>query len=128
MLTPHVLRHPSLEMPHAYKYDPCPWTGLEILLADPTLLDPRFLLVLSAVHNNEVPSRCWTLLLETGCSPKHNRKCCNILQDGMDVAFSFPKLLGIPRDLLDLFLQDEGTESSNSNILPKLLDNNICLQ
>ena len=105
---------------------------LKPFLADPTSLDPRLLLVLSAVHNNEVLP-----LLDTPVGvrmlSKHNGKYCNTLHDWMDVAFSFPKayyiLLGTLGVSLDLFLQGEDTESSNSNILPKLLDNNIiCLQ
>ena len=43
-----------------------------------------------------------------------------VLQDGMDVAPSFPKafdvLLGTPKGLLDLSSPDKGIENSNSNI------------
>ena len=44
----------QFEMPHAYKWDPCPWIGLLILLADLTLPDPRFLLRFPAANNNSV--------------------------------------------------------------------------
>ena len=89
--------------------------------------------MLSAVYNNEVPLPLLDTPVGDMMLSKHNGKDCNTLQDGMDVAFSFPKvcfvLLGTLGVSLDLFLQGEGTESSNSNILQKLLDNNIiCLQ
>ena len=52
--TSHVLRRSCSEMPHAYKWDACPWIGLLILLADPILPDPRFLLMFPAANNNSV--------------------------------------------------------------------------
>ena len=50
--TSHVPRRSCSEMPHAYKWDACPWIGLLILLADPILPDPRFLLMFPAANNN----------------------------------------------------------------------------
>ena len=51
---------------------------------------------------------------------KHNRRCYSVLQDGMDVAPSFPKdcdvLLGTPGALLDLFSPGKGTENLNQAI------------
>ena len=49
--TSHVLRLSRSEMPHAYRWDPCPWNGLLILLAVSIRPDPRFLLMLSATNN-----------------------------------------------------------------------------
>ena len=104
-------------------------------MADPTLPDPRFLLVLSAVHNNEVPFPLLDILAGDRELFMHNRRSYNVLQGGMDVVPSSLKacdvLLGTPGASLDLFSPDKGTGSSNSNILKKkLLDNNniICLQ
>ena len=92
---------------------------LLMLLA--TGYDVKFLLLLSIFDGDRALFR-------------HNHRFYNVLQGGMDVAPSSPKacdvLLGTPAASLDLFLQDKGTESSNSNICKKLLDNNniICLQ
>ena len=118
--TSHVLRRSCSEMPHAYKWVPCPWIGLLILLADSILPDPPFLLMFPATNNNSVLFQ----LLYTPAGDrilfKHNRRYYNVLQGGMDVAPSFPKacavLLGTPGAWWDLFFPDKGTENSNSNI------------
>ena len=72
------------------KWDPCPWIGLFILLADSILPDPHFLLMIPAAYNNEV-------LFQFLYTPAdrvpftHNHRYYNVLQCGMDVAPSFPK-------------------------------------
>ena len=53
--TSHVLRRSYSVMPHACKWDQCPWIGLLILLADSILPDPHFLLMIPAAYNNEEP-------------------------------------------------------------------------
>ena len=50
----HVLRRSCLEMPRAYKWDPCLWIGMLIILAVPNLPDLRCLLQFPAVNNNSV--------------------------------------------------------------------------
>ena len=103
-------------------------------MADPTLPNPRFLLKFQAANNNEVLFQLLNILAGDRVLFTHNRRYYNVLQDGMGVAPSSPKafdvLLGTPGASLDLFLQDKGTESSNSDISKKNLDNNniICLQ
>ena len=51
---------------------------------------------------------------------KHNRRYYNVLQGGMDVALSDPKvcdvLLGTPGVSLDMFSPDKGIENSSSSI------------
>ena len=51
-------------------------------MADPTLPDPRFLLVLSAVHNNEVPFPLLDILAGDRVLFTHNRRSYNVLQGG----------------------------------------------
>ena len=100
MLTSHVLQRSCSEMPHACKWDLCPWIGLLILLADSILPDPRFLLRFPAANNNSVLFQ----LLHTPAGDrvlfKHNRRYYDVPQGGKDVATSFPKacdvLLGTP--------------------------------
>ena len=98
--TSHVLRRSCSERPHAYKWDPCPWIGLLILLADPILPDPRFLLRFPATNNNETLFQSPHVPVGDRMLFKHNRRYYNVLQGGMDVAPSFPKacdvLLGTP--------------------------------
>ena len=89
--TSHVLRRSCSEMPHAYKWDACPWIGLLILLADPILPDPRFLLMFPAANNNSVLFQLVFAPAGDRMLFKHNRRCYNVLQGGMDVAPSFPK-------------------------------------
>ena len=97
---------------HAHQEDPCPWTGLLIRLADPIFPDPRY--------NNKVLFKLLHVPAGDRMFSKHNRRCYNVLQGGMDVAPSFPKacveILATPEALWDLFSPDKGTENSNSNI------------
>ena len=85
------------------------------LVAVPTLPDPRFLLVLPAVHHNEVPFPLLDLLARDTVLFKHNRGSHIVLQGGMDVAPSFPKvcdvLPGTPGGSLGLFSRQRNIES-----------------
>ena len=76
-------------MPHAFQWDPCPWIGLL------TLPDPRFFLVLEAVHNNEVPFPLLDILAGDRVLFTHTRRSYNVLQGGMDVAPSSPKACNV---------------------------------
>ena len=95
--------------PLAPKWCPCPWVGMLILLADPILPDPRFLLMFPAANNNEVLFQLLYALSGDKVLFKHNRKYYNVCN----------VLLGTPGASLDLFLQDKRTESPNSNTSKK---------
>ena len=103
-------------------------------MADPTLPDPRFLLVLSAANNNELLFQPLNILAGGRMFFTHNRRYYNVLQGGMDVAPSSPKacevLLGTPRGLVGSVFTRQRNREVKLKYLQKLLDNNniICLQ
>ena len=103
----------------AYKWGPCPWIGLLILLQDPIFPDLRCVLKFPAASNNEVFFQLPHVPVGDRMLFKRDRRYYNVLQGGMDVVLFFLKacgvLLGTP-GLVGSVSSNKRTESSNSNV------------